>query len=331
MRKAKPVDLFLSYAHEDKDSVKSRIIDSLPNKKYKLWYDIRIQPPQDFWEEIENHIKECCVFLFAVSPASIQSEACQRELALAHKCGIRILPILIEKTEPEKLPEQIHTLQWLDLTGVMTGDKRRRLLNLVKSLTRDCRESDWICWLVILGALMIGGILGFVIADLLCESCPTCIPTPVATSAPTVIPSPTITPRPTIPVDQTLESLIEREAQAILMEDEQAIADIYLAEAIIEDADPNGHIWYGALAYYAEKWAREVHCHIEHADFEILVLTDNYAQVTTSSAGDFGYRSDNNGCPNRYDNPSGADVWEFTRDETGQWRIVHFTFNAHTK
>lgn len=303
--KTNSIHLFLSYAHADENSVYGRIIRPIKGK-YNLWYDIAIPPTTNFWDEIDEHIRTCRVFLFALSPQSIQSDACKHELKLAYECGIVILPLLIEPIDQKMLPPELEKIQWLDLTGVMTDEKTHLLSNSIKQAIG--KKRPWRTYFGIMLVFVLGIFLGAIAAWLIIEP-----------------------PSPTPPSEQTLRTLIEQEAEAVLNQDEQAIRAIYIDDAIIEDADPHGRIWVDPLAYYAEKRVKEAHCRVEHLDLTIEVLASNYARATTSSQGEFGLRAENNGCPYSYNNPPGADIWEFVRDESGEWQIVRFTYNAHAK
>lgn len=329
MKKAKLSPIFLSYSHQDRTVVEAKIIRNL--EKCRVWWDgggddampahEGIDIGGNFPEEIRQAIRDCRIFLFALSRNSLHSGWCKFELSLASRCGKTILPILIEPNAiaegdreiiltdiRARLPPEIHDIQWLDLSGTITG-REKLLPNWLQQhgLCRRGLSHKLMMWLML--AFGIGVLAGLNI--------------PVAVRAMT----------PPAPVEPMLRSLVDRELAAVLAGDGEEIQRIYIEDAIVEDADPNGRIWYDATAYYGQNRANIFYCRAEHSDFEVVVLTDNYARATTGSAGAFGFRSQNSDtdCPNRYSNPRGADIWEFVRDESGEWRISRFTFNAHRK
>jgi hypothetical protein len=75
--------IFISYAHEDIEFVE-RLVAALEERDNKVWWDERSIPPTvPFPPEIEKGIIESNALLFILSPDSISSEWCLRELGYA--------------------------------------------------------------------------------------------------------------------------------------------------------------------------------------------------------------------------------------------------------
>ena len=90
--------IFVSYAHEDE----SRIQDDIARLKdvaETVWLDENIGAGTPWREEIAEAIERCDVFLFFVSPSSIASEHCRRELTYALETRRRVIAVHLEATE----------------------------------------------------------------------------------------------------------------------------------------------------------------------------------------------------------------------------------------
>src|SRR5512139_3922133 len=87
--------IFVSYSRRDLDTAQ-KIIDALAQNQLDTWIDWKSIPKGEDWEqEIYRGIEEADAFLFLISPDSVTSEMCSKEIAHAVKNGKRILPIFI--------------------------------------------------------------------------------------------------------------------------------------------------------------------------------------------------------------------------------------------
>ena len=91
--------IFISYSRKDIDFA-AKIVHALsegdPENKLDTWIDWKSIPKGEDWEqEIYRGIEEADAFLFLISPDSVTSEMCNKEIAHAVKNGKRILPIFI--------------------------------------------------------------------------------------------------------------------------------------------------------------------------------------------------------------------------------------------
>ncbi|RIK38685.1 MAG: hypothetical protein DCC57_20730 [Chloroflexi bacterium] len=97
--------LFISYAHAGGTNVAEWLYGRLTGAGYIVWKDDRSLPlGASFAEEISNRIGEQDHVLILVSGAALQSQWVQFELNLAETARQRIIPILIEPVEDERLP-----------------------------------------------------------------------------------------------------------------------------------------------------------------------------------------------------------------------------------
>jgi DNA-binding winged helix-turn-helix (wHTH) protein/TolB-like protein len=74
--------VFVCYAHDDAALVYPEIV-RLRNAGFNIWYDEGITPSSDWSEELAERIERCAVFLFFVTPNSVVSEHCRREVNFA--------------------------------------------------------------------------------------------------------------------------------------------------------------------------------------------------------------------------------------------------------
>src|SRR5215467_15165125 len=76
-------DLFISYSRKDKDFVR-RLDESLKNRGREAWVDWEdIRPTEDFMQAIYGAIEGVDTFVFVLTPDSVASVVCGREIAHA--------------------------------------------------------------------------------------------------------------------------------------------------------------------------------------------------------------------------------------------------------
>jgi len=123
--------IFVSYAREDKPYC-IRIIETL--QAHDVWYDQRLYAGQDGWKEILRRLDWCEVFLYLLSPDSVTSQYCRRELELALRLKRDIIPVLI--TRETALPENMRDWQYVDLSDNLTVENVSQLLNAILMVER---------------------------------------------------------------------------------------------------------------------------------------------------------------------------------------------------
>lgn len=90
--------IFVSYAHKDSNRV-FPILEELDRRGYRVWYDDGIAPGSEWPENIAQHLDGCSLTLAFVSPSSIASPNCRREVTFALAKHKPFLGILLEPTE----------------------------------------------------------------------------------------------------------------------------------------------------------------------------------------------------------------------------------------
>jgi WD40 repeat protein len=97
-------DLFISYSRKDVEFV-HRLCDALSSAQREAWVDWQDIPPTAEWlEEIKSGIEKSDNFLFVISPDSVESPVCQRELSQAVQRNKRLIPLLHRDVPDNGLP-----------------------------------------------------------------------------------------------------------------------------------------------------------------------------------------------------------------------------------
>ncbi len=86
--------VFVSYSRNNLDVV-SQLVEDLQAVGMTTWHDQTLTGGQRWWDNILANIRDCEIFIFALSPESWESEACRSELAYVCGLGKPILPVLV--------------------------------------------------------------------------------------------------------------------------------------------------------------------------------------------------------------------------------------------
>ncbi|MGE0820853.1 MAG: TIR domain-containing protein [Candidatus Binatia bacterium] len=105
-------DAFISYARKDKDFI-YKLQDAFTTRNRTAWVDLEdLYAGEEFWQRICTAIEEAHAFLFVMSPDSIASPYCRREIEHAVTHNKRIIPILYRESDEKSLPPAIAIRQW---------------------------------------------------------------------------------------------------------------------------------------------------------------------------------------------------------------------------
>ncbi|MBI3915120.1 MAG: TIR domain-containing protein [Chloroflexi bacterium] len=106
-------DVFISYSRKDRDFVRA-LHDALKKRNRDTWVDWEGIPPTAKWlAEIYDGIEKADTFVFVISPDSVASETCQKEIAHAAKHNKRIVPIVRREVGPKDVPPPLGDYQWI--------------------------------------------------------------------------------------------------------------------------------------------------------------------------------------------------------------------------
>jgi uncharacterized RDD family membrane protein YckC len=126
--------VFVSYSSRDKDAVKS-LAQDLQDADEQVWLDQRLGGGDAWWRAILEQIRECDVFVFALSQNSIQSRPCQSELSYARDLGLPILPVQVGSVDSMQL-NPLATVQAVDYRNPTPSTAMRLFAGLHRERAR---------------------------------------------------------------------------------------------------------------------------------------------------------------------------------------------------
>ena len=126
------MNIFVSYARQDTEVV-NEIRDALGRLGHEVWMDRELRGGQQWWDAILSRIRECDVFMFALSPDSAKSKACPTEIAYAVDTDRPLLPVMVTTTDVRVFPKAISDVQFVDYTA---RDSNNSIVDLISALTR---------------------------------------------------------------------------------------------------------------------------------------------------------------------------------------------------
>ena len=90
--------IFISYAHKDTDIV-FPILSQLQARGYRIWYDDGIAPGSEWPENIAQHLNGAAMTMAFISPNSMASPNCRREINFALSRQKAFLSVVLNPTE----------------------------------------------------------------------------------------------------------------------------------------------------------------------------------------------------------------------------------------
>jgi hypothetical protein len=106
--------VFVSYSRNNLDVV-SQLVEDLQAVGMTAWHDQTLTGGQRWWDNILSNIRDCEIFIFALSPESWESEACRSELSYVCGLGKPILPVLVaDGINLNLLSAPLHEIQVTD-------------------------------------------------------------------------------------------------------------------------------------------------------------------------------------------------------------------------
>ena len=104
-RRDSVAEVFISYAREDQPFVR-RLQTALEDRDLSAWVDWEDIPPTAEWmREVEAAIEGSESLLFVVSPDSVASSTCRREIDHAAAHQKRLVPVVYREVEADLVPE----------------------------------------------------------------------------------------------------------------------------------------------------------------------------------------------------------------------------------
>jgi hypothetical protein len=124
--------VFVSHSHEDADFAEN-LQNRLRQAEFTVWTDANIAAGQQWRTEIDNAIKAASALIIVITPDSKASEYVTYEWGFAWGAGIKLVPVLLKKTE---IHPRLESLQYLDFTNRIT-----RPWDKLIELLREAEES----------------------------------------------------------------------------------------------------------------------------------------------------------------------------------------------
>ena len=84
--------VFISYDRAHQDVVK-KLVQDLRDDEHETWFDQKLEGGQLWWDTVLSEIRKSEIFVTALTPESLESQACQRELKYALDLKRPVLPI----------------------------------------------------------------------------------------------------------------------------------------------------------------------------------------------------------------------------------------------
>ena len=107
-------ELFISYSRKDQVFVRKlhQGFTAIDRDIWVDWEDIPLTA--DWWEAIQRGIERANDFVFVISPDSVASEVCRKEVDYAIQCRKRLVPILYREVfSRRQVPEAIAQHNWI--------------------------------------------------------------------------------------------------------------------------------------------------------------------------------------------------------------------------
>jgi hypothetical protein len=105
--------VFISHSRKDKDFVR-HLDAALEKEGRKAWVDVEsILPTEDWLAKIYSGVEGSDAFVFVISPDSVRSQDCRRELLHAVEHNKRLVPIVRREVEDEAVSEPLRSPQWI--------------------------------------------------------------------------------------------------------------------------------------------------------------------------------------------------------------------------
>jgi WD40 repeat protein len=106
-------DVFISYSRKDKEFAR-RLDEELTRRGREAWVDWEgIRPTEEFMQAIYGAIEGADTFVFVLTPDSVASEVCGREIAHAAAHNKRMVPIVARDVNAKTVPETLAKLNWI--------------------------------------------------------------------------------------------------------------------------------------------------------------------------------------------------------------------------
>ena len=102
--------IYLCYSRRDVEQA-SQLRADLGHLGHDVWLDDMLAGGQAWWDELLSRIRECDLFVLALSPSCVASQACMAEAAYAEALERPILPVVVGPVDFAVLPPSLAARQ----------------------------------------------------------------------------------------------------------------------------------------------------------------------------------------------------------------------------
>jgi tetratricopeptide (TPR) repeat protein len=135
----RPQEIFISYSRKDKEFVR-RLHEVLRRRDREAWVDWEdIRPTEEWMQAIYGAIEGAETFVFVLTPDSVSSDVCGREITHAATHNKRIVPIVRRDVNAGTVPEAVAKLNWIFFRE--SDDFEKATDELISALDTDL---DWV-------------------------------------------------------------------------------------------------------------------------------------------------------------------------------------------
>ena len=125
------MSIFISYSRRDDEFVR-RLHGGLAARGRTTWVDWEgIPPTADWMNQIHAAIDAAEAVVFVISPDSIASAVCAKEVEYANTHHKRLIPVVCRPVEPASVPATLARLNWIFFTGAPFEASLETLLTAV--------------------------------------------------------------------------------------------------------------------------------------------------------------------------------------------------------
>jgi WD40 repeat protein len=137
--------IFISYSRKDIDFA-GKIVQSLAENDLDTWVDWKSIPKGEDWEqEIYRGIEAAETFLFLISPDSIKSEICNKEIAHAIKNNKRVVPLLVRDADLKNFFDEIPKKEISRRNWIFSRDGQDNFSKAIEeTLTTIRTDYEWL-------------------------------------------------------------------------------------------------------------------------------------------------------------------------------------------
>ena len=135
----RPQEVFISYSRKDTDFVR-RLDEALKSRGREAWVDWEdIRPTEEWMQAIYAAIDGADTFIFVLTPDSVTSAVCGREIAHAAAHNKRMVPIVARELNTGTAPEALAKLNYIFFRE--SDDFEKATDTLINALDTDL---DWV-------------------------------------------------------------------------------------------------------------------------------------------------------------------------------------------